>query len=95
MRLTSGFPPDLFRFIVLKVETELRVLTDSEVPESKEGKGALVMKLKQNLIKQLETLLFNNTLDTEGGEDVRQLFHEFQENILKVWKMRFFDRISA
>ena len=35
----------------------LRELEDSEVPESDEGKGAVAMKLKNNLIKQLHELL--------------------------------------
>ncbi|KAM7437389.1 hypothetical protein ABFA07_012947 [Porites harrisoni] len=67
-----------------QVESELKRLTHSEVPESREGKGALVMKVKQTLIGELKTLLFNNTSDIEGGEQVRKLFNKFHEDIFKV-----------
>lgn len=67
-----------------EVEEELKSLADSEVPESSEGKGALVMKVKQNLITQLKTLLFNNTSNITGGEQVRELFNKFQKAIYKV-----------
>lgn len=59
-------------------------LEDSEVPESDEGKGAVAMKLKHNLIKELTKLLFNNTSDMEGGENVRRLFNLFCEAVYKV-----------
>lgn len=59
-------------------------LEDSEVPESDEGKGAVAMKLKHNLIKELNKLLFNNTSDMEGGENVRQLFNLFCDAVYKV-----------
>ena len=66
------------------MESELTLLAHSEVPESSEGKGALVMKLKQNLITQLKTLLFNNTSDIGGGEQVRTLFNKFHDTVYKV-----------
>ena len=66
------------------MESELKRLANSEVPESREGKGALVMKVKQTLIGQLKTLLFNNTSDIEGGEQVRKLFNNFHEDVFKV-----------
>ena len=62
----------------------LRELEDSEVPESDEGKGKVEMKLKNNLIKQLHELLFNNTSDLEGGENVRRLFNSFCETVFRV-----------
>ena len=62
----------------------LEELEDSEVPESSEGKGAVAMKLKQNLIKELNLLLFNNTSDMAGGENVRQLFNSFHQDVFKV-----------
>ena len=62
----------------------LRELEDSEVPESEEGKGAVAMKLKNNLIKHLHELLFNNTSDLGGGENVRQLFNSFCETVFRV-----------
>ena len=64
----------------------LKELEDSEVPESDEGKGAVAMKLKHNLITELEKLLFNNTSDMEGGENVRQLFNSFCEAVYQVRK---------
>ncbi|XP_073248801.1 uncharacterized protein [Porites lutea] len=67
-----------------QVESELKRLAHSEVPESREGKGALVMKVKQTLIGQLKTLLFNNTSDIGGGEQVRTLFNKFHEDVFKV-----------
>ena len=42
------------------------------------------MKVKQNLITQLKTLLFNNTSNIAGGEQVRELFNKFQKAIYKV-----------
>ena len=66
------------------MESELKLLAHSEVPETSEGKGALVMKLKQNLITQLKTLLFNNTSDIGGGEQVRTLFNKFHDTVYKV-----------
>ena len=48
-----------------QVEKELDSLSMSEVPESNEKKGALVMKIKHNLISKLRVLLFNNTSDTQ------------------------------
>ena len=66
------------------MESELKDLAHSEVPESSEGKGALVMKVKQTLIGQLKTLLFNNTSDIGGGEQVRTLFNNFQDAVFKV-----------
>ena len=62
----------------------LKKLKESEVPESDEGKGALANKLKNNLIKELSQLLFNNTSDIEGGENVRRLFNLFCEAVYKV-----------
>ena len=62
----------------------LRELEDSLVPESEERKGALEMKLKNNLIKHLHELLFNNTSDLGGGENVRQLFNSFCETVFRV-----------
>ena len=66
------------------MESELKSLAHSEVPESSEGKGALVMKVKQTLIGQLKTLLFNNTSDIGGGEQVRTLFNKFHDAVFKV-----------
>ena len=66
------------------MESELKLLAHSEVPETSEGKGALVMKVKQTLIGQLKTLLFNNTSDIGGGEQVRTLFNKFQDAVFKV-----------
>ncbi|KAL9971044.1 hypothetical protein ACROYT_G023527 [Oculina patagonica] len=66
------------------VDEELKGLEDSEVPESDEGKGAVAMKLKHNLIGDLKDLLFNNTSDNEGGEKVRGLFNSFYEDVFKV-----------
>ena len=66
------------------MDKELKNLEDSEVPESDKGKGALAMRLKQNLIRQLENLLFNNNSDIAGGENVRQLFTLFCEAVYKV-----------
>ena len=42
------------------------------------------MKVKQTLIGQLKTLLFNNTSDIGGGEQVRTLFNKFQDAVFKV-----------
>ena len=56
----------------------------SEVPESNEKKGELVMKLKKKLILELNKLLFNNTSDDKGGEEVRKLFRTFQDDVFKV-----------
>ncbi|XP_073248770.1 uncharacterized protein [Porites lutea] len=67
-----------------EVESELKGLAHREVPESSEGKGALVMKVKQALIGQLKTLLFNNTSDIGGGEQVRTLFNKFHDAVFKV-----------
>ena len=66
------------------MESELKGLAHSEVPESSEGKGALVMKVKQTLIGQLKTLLFSNTSDIGGGEQVRTLFNKFHDAVFKV-----------
>ena len=66
------------------MESELKDLAHSEVAESSEGKGALVMKVKQTLIGQLKTLLFNNTSDIGGGEQVRTLFNKFHDAVFKV-----------
>ena len=54
------------------------------VPETLEGKGALVMKLKQNIINKLNELLFSNTSNRDGGEQVRKLFQRFQSKLLEV-----------
>lgn len=62
----------------------LRELEDSEVPESEEKKGAAAMKLKNNLIKHLHEVLFNNTSDLDGGENVRRLFNSFCETVFMV-----------
>ena len=59
-------------------------LEDSEIPEKSEGKGAVAMKLKENLIRELNKLLFNNTSDMAGGERVRQLFNSFHQEVFKV-----------
>ncbi|KAJ7393237.1 Dynamin- GTPase protein [Desmophyllum pertusum] len=68
-----------------EVDEELKGLEDSEVPESSEGKGGVAMKLKNNLIKELNKLLFNNTFDMEeGGEKVRHLFNSYHEAVFKV-----------
>ena len=67
-----------------QVEKELASLAMSEVPESNEKKGALVMKLKCNLIFELNKLLFNNTSDSKGGEEVRTLFKTFHDSVFKV-----------
>ena len=57
----------------------------SEVPESSEGRGALVMKIKHNLIDELKKLLFNNTSTSiGGGEEVRRLFNKFHDDVFKV-----------
>ena len=66
------------------MESELESLAQSAVPESSEGKGALVMKLKQSLISQLKTLLYNNTSEIGGGEQVRILFSKFHDAVFKV-----------
>lgn len=66
------------------MDEELKNLEDSEVPESDEGKGAVAMKLKHTLIEDLKDLLFNNTSDNEGGEQVRRLFNLFYEDVFKV-----------
>ena len=66
------------------MDQELKGLEDSEVPESSEGKGGVAMKLKHNLITELNKLLFNNTSDMAGGENVRRLFNLFCEAVLKV-----------
>lgn len=68
------------------MEKELKTLTESEVPESDQGKGGLVMKIKQTLIHELRGLLFNNTSDNQGGEFVRHLFNQFHEHVFKVRK---------
>ena len=68
------------------MDETLKELEESEVPESDEGKGAVAMKLKHNLITELSKLLFNNTSDTEGGEHVRLLFNSFCEAVYKVRK---------
>ncbi|XP_015766395.1 PREDICTED: interferon-induced GTP-binding protein Mx1-like isoform X5 [Acropora digitifera] len=68
----------------IKVEKELDSLAKSEVPESNEKKGELVMKLKKDLIFELNKLLFNNTSDSKGGEEVRKLFRTFQDDVFKV-----------
>ena len=66
------------------MEKELASLAVSEVPESNEKKGALVMKIKHNLISKLRELLFQNTSDRKGGEQVRDLFKAFHDSVLKV-----------
>ncbi|XP_068700233.1 uncharacterized protein [Montipora foliosa] len=66
------------------VEKDLKSLAKSEVPESNEKKGALVMKVKHDLIDKLRNLLFNNTSDISGGEEVRDLFKRFHDAVLKV-----------
>lgn len=67
-----------------KVDDILEELEDSEVPESSEGKGGVAMKLKENLIRELNKLLFNNTSNTAGGERVRQLFNSFHQEVFRV-----------
>ena len=66
------------------MESELESLAHSAVPESSGGKGALVMKLKQSLISQLKKLLYNNTSEIGGGEQVRILFSKFHDSVFKV-----------
>lgn len=67
-----------------KVDDTLVELERCEVPESREGKGGVAMKLKENLIRELKKLLFNNTSNTAGGERVRQLFNSFHREVFKV-----------
>lgn len=67
-----------------KVDDTLVELKRCEVPESREGKGGVAMKLKENLIRELNKLLFNNTSNTAGGERVRQLFNSFHREVFKV-----------
>ena len=69
---------------LFQVEKELASLAMSQVPESNEKKAALVMKLKCNLIFELNKLLFNNTSDSKGGEEVRKLFKTFHDSVFKV-----------
>ena len=66
------------------VDDTLVELERCEVPESREGKGGVAMKLKENLIRELNKLLFNNTSNTAGGERVRQLFNSFHREVFKV-----------
>ena len=63
---------------------ELKELSETMVPETLEGKGALVIKLKQNIINKLNELLFSNTSNRDGGEQVRKLFQRFQSKLLEV-----------
>ena len=67
-----------------KVDDTLVELERCEVPESRERKGGAAMKLKENLISELNKLLFNNTSNTAGGERVRQLFNSFHREVFKV-----------
>ena len=67
-----------------KVDGTLVELKRCEVPESREGKGGVGMKLKENLIRELNKLLFNNTSNTARGERVRQLFNSFHREVFKV-----------
>ena len=67
-----------------KVDDTLVELERCEVPESSECKGGAAMKLKENLISELNKLLFNNTSNTAGGERVRQLFNSFHREVFKV-----------
>ena len=66
------------------MEKELASLARSQVPELNEKKGAMVMKIKHNLISKLKELLFQNTSDSKGGEQVRDLFKAFHDSVLKV-----------
>ena len=66
------------------MQKELKELSETMVPETLEGKGALVMKLKQNIINKLNELLFSNTSNRDGGEQVRKLFQRFQSKLLEV-----------
>ena len=66
------------------MEKELASLARSQVPKLNEKKGAMVMKIKHNLISKLRVLLFNNTSDSKGGEQVRDLFKEFHDSVFKV-----------
>ena len=79
-RLVVSFIHDFW----FQVEKELASLAMSQVPESNEKKGALVMKIKHSLISKLRVLLFNNTSDTQGGEQVRDLFKTFHDSVFKV-----------
>ena len=63
---------------------ELKELSETMVPETLEGKGALVMKLKQNIINKLNELLFSNTSNRDGGEQLRKLFQRFQSKLVEV-----------
>ena len=48
------------------------------------------MKIKQNLITKLKSLLFNNTASNiAGGEEVRHLFNKFHEAVFKVGNQVF------
>ena len=87
-------PVNKTSYCCFKVESELKRLAHSEVPESSEGKGALVMKVKQTLIGQLKTLLFNNTSDIGGGEQVRTLFNKFQDAVFKVGEKTIINQIN-
>lgn len=62
----------------------LREFEDSEVFELEEKKGVVVMKLKNNFIKYLYEVFFNNIFDLDGGENVRWLFNLFCEIVFRV-----------
>ena len=86
MTILSSFVSQ-FNFTIFrsnKVDDTLVELERCEVPESREGKGGVAMKLKENLIRELNKLLFNNTSNTAGGERVRQLFNSFHREVFKV-----------
>ena len=42
------------------------------------------MKLKQNIINKLNELLFSNTSNRDGGEQLRKLFQRFQSKLVEV-----------
>ena len=54
------------------------------VPGTQDGNGALLMKLKQELIARVNELLFNNISNKAGGEQVRELILHFQAEVLTV-----------
>lgn len=67
-----------------QADKEIEKLKEIEVPESMEKKGELIMKLKQNLITELEKRLTNNTSHEEGGEVMRKLFRSFQQEAFQM-----------
>ena len=66
------------------MERELQALNQTAVPIDDAGKGKLMSSLQTKLIRQLETLLFNNTTNSAGGEKVRDRILVFNETILQL-----------